>query len=101
MKMLVFTNPRPGRDDEYNDWYSNVHLKDLLSIPGVVGAQRFRRVISDPDGQPQYSYLAVYELDRDFGEVAKELGERAGAGAMVISEALDSEGALITAWEEI
>ena len=41
--LIVLTNPVDGREDEYNDWYTNVHLDDVLKIPGVVGAQRFRR----------------------------------------------------------
>jgi len=41
--LIVFTNPVEGRDDEYNDWYTNTHLPDVLKIPGITGAQRFCR----------------------------------------------------------
>ena len=41
--LIVLTNPVDGREDEYNDWYTNVHLDDVLKVPGVVAAQRFRR----------------------------------------------------------
>ena len=40
---LVRTGPSsPERTDEYNDWYDNVHLPDLLNVKGVVGASRYR-----------------------------------------------------------
>ena len=41
--LIVLTNPVEGRDGEYNDWYTNTHLHDVLKIPGIIGAQRFRR----------------------------------------------------------
>lgn len=37
----VHSNPVPGREDEYNDWYTNQHLSDVLASPGFVAAQRF------------------------------------------------------------
>src|SRR4051812_5666782 len=41
-KFLAFTNPVEGREDEYNEWYTNTHLADLLRVPGLMSAQRFR-----------------------------------------------------------
>ena len=41
-RLVVLTNPVAGREDEYNDWYSNRHLGDVIAIPGIVAAQRFK-----------------------------------------------------------
>jgi hypothetical protein len=30
-QFLVFTNPVEGREDEYNEWYDNVHLGDVAT----------------------------------------------------------------------
>ena len=35
---IVYTNAVEGRDDEYNAWYDDQHLNDVLKIPGVVAA---------------------------------------------------------------
>ncbi len=35
--LIALTNPLEGRDDEFNDWYTNVHLADVLKLPGVTG----------------------------------------------------------------
>src|SRR5262249_25228519 len=64
--MVVFTNPVPGREDEYNDWYNNVPLGEVLRTPGMTCARRYRLV----DGvgsreEPQHRYLAIYELDSE------------------------------------
>ena len=39
---IVFANPLPGREAEFNDWYLNTHLGDLVQLEGWVGAQRFQ-----------------------------------------------------------
>ena len=31
---LVQTNPLPGQEEEFNEWYSGRHLKDILAVPG-------------------------------------------------------------------
>jgi len=37
----VLTNPVEGREAEFNAWYDR-HLHDILRLPGLVSAQRFR-----------------------------------------------------------
>jgi hypothetical protein len=36
----IHSNPVEGREQEYNDWYSNRHLDDLLACAGVTAARR-------------------------------------------------------------
>ena len=40
--LLVFTSPVEGREDEYNAWYNDVHLGEVLTADGFVRAQRFK-----------------------------------------------------------
>ena len=35
---LGLTNATEGRDDEFNDWYDNRHLPDVLAVEGFVAA---------------------------------------------------------------
>ncbi len=95
---VVLTNPvSADAEDEYNDWYNNVHLNDVVAVDGFVSAQRFRIVNVDALGetpQPSHRYLALYEVETDdLDAVARELTTRAG-DAMVISPALDASSAL-------
>jgi hypothetical protein len=39
--MLVHTSAEDGREAEFNDWYDD-HVRELLDLPGIVAAQRFR-----------------------------------------------------------
>jgi hypothetical protein len=64
---LVFANPIPGKEAEFNDFYSNSHMGDLVQLPGWTGAQRFRIVTSvqPPPSTAGYGhgYLIVWELE--------------------------------------
>jgi hypothetical protein len=85
---LVFTRPTPNREDEYNHWYSTRHLADVLKVPSVVAAQRFK--LSQPQADLPGPYLALYELETDDpGAVLAELIRRGGTQEMILSEALD------------
>jgi hypothetical protein len=64
---LVFANPIPGRESEFNDWYTNTHMGDLLQLPGWVGGQRFR-IVTTVQPRPsvagyQHGYLMIWDLE--------------------------------------
>ena len=50
----------PSREDEYNDWYDNVHVPDVLETPGFLAATRY--MIKEPQSGRR-KYLAVYEIE--------------------------------------
>ncbi len=99
-KLLVLTNPKDGRDQEFNDWYTNQHLADVVTVPGFVSAQRFK--LADPLGSTHnHRYLAIYEIESDDPKgVMDELLRRSGTPAMILSEALDLEGASLGLYEQ-
>jgi hypothetical protein len=112
--LLVFSNPKPGREDEYDDWYTNHHLAEILAIEGFHRAQRFRlagaaRMTRDTADAP-WSRLAIYEVEEDAIERADaalyalartERAEALEAGrtpALVMSPSMESD--LRTWWFE-
>lgn len=92
-KFMVLTNAVDGRDDEFNDWYSNRHIPDVLAIPGIVSASRYELAGTQRMTPPwPYRYLAIYDIETDdLDWVAAEIGRRAGTDAMVISDAMAAE----------
>ena len=36
---VVLTNAVEGKDDAFDEWYTNTHLGDVLAVPGFVSAQ--------------------------------------------------------------
>jgi hypothetical protein len=87
--MVVESNPTEGREDEYNDWYGRTHVPQILEIPGIRAAQRYRVSSSRmrPDAQP--GYLAIYELEADdLAGPIDELLARSADGRIEMSDAL-------------
>jgi hypothetical protein len=61
-KGIIYVETRPSspdREQEYNTWYDEVHIPELLALDGIVSARRLRPV--DGDGP----YVALYELEGD------------------------------------
>lgn len=101
---IVMSDCDPDQEDAFNRWYDDVHLPDLLRIPGIVDARRldlapFQSItdpetgalaVSDAGRQPgQFPYLAVYDFETDDVQaVLDEVVRRAGTPDMVISEHL-------------
>ena len=86
--LLVMSDATPGEDDAYNTWYDDVHLADVLNVPGIVAARRFAAVPSVHGELPPAPYLAIYEIDADdLDEVQRALS--VAAKGMDISPALD------------
>ena len=86
--LVVFTNPAPGRNAEFNTWYDEVHLRDVLGVDGFVAAQRFRLAEAQLVDDRSFEYLAIYEIEADDVGAALE-ALNSGSSSMVISDALD------------
>ena len=65
--LVVLSNPVEDAEEEFNAWYDEVHLTDMLSVPGMTTAQRF--VIGPPvlskKAPVPWRYLALYEVETE------------------------------------
>ena len=96
---VVFTKPVDGMEDEYNKWYDEVHVHDVVKVPGVESAQRYD--LAHPgsgDGEPAHRYLAVYEIEGDPAAAMNEMMARFQTDQMPISDALDLPAASMAVW---
>ncbi len=92
--LMVMSNPVEGREDEYNDWYDNVHLGEVLQVPGFVAARRY---VAGPSarGASTHRYLSIYEIEADsLDEALAAL--TAGVRSMRMSDAIDTVD--VAAW---
>ena len=63
--LVVMTNAADGKDAEFNAWYTDVHLPEVLEVEGFQSAQRFKVADATFAGDSQYAYLALYEIETD------------------------------------
>ena len=86
---VVYSNPVKGREDEYNDWYENIHLDEVIAQPGFIGAQRFALEGEPFQGaKPAQRYLCLYEIETDDPSATMN-NLRVAADSMNVSSALD------------
>ena len=55
--MLVGADIPADKEEEFNKWYQEEHLQELLGVPGILNAARYEATKSGP------KHLAVYELE--------------------------------------
>ena len=96
----VLTNPVEGREAEFNAWYDDRHVHDILRLPGLVSAQRFRLSPEQSAATP-YRYLVLYEIETDdLAQTIRELKAKDGTDEIPATTAL-AGGALASFFEPI
>lgn len=99
-KMIVMTKPVEGREEAYNDWYQNTHLRELVALPGIRSARRYRRAHSLVAGD-SYPYMAIYEIEADdLDAVVAGIIEASGSGGIWMSDAIDLGDKYAVIYEE-
>ena len=88
-KLVALTTPLPGKEDEYHDWYNNVHLPELVNGLGMLGASRYE-LVAKMSGADANTYLAIYDVETDdpAGFLGK-VGAFAQSGGMTMSDSQD------------
>lgn len=75
-RLLVLSNPAPGKEREYNAWYEE-HMDLVLTVPGIDAAQRFRfsddQFPADLIPPSDHRFLAIYEVSADPAAVIEAL----------------------------
>jgi hypothetical protein len=76
-RLFAFSDCKdPAREQEFNDWYTNVHLPDMLQVPGMISATRW--MSADNKENEIRRYVAIYEMETDdlkkFNDAVRERG---------------------------
>jgi hypothetical protein len=96
--MIVWSSPAEGADDaEYNRWYDNVHVRDVLDLEGFTSCRRFRvanaqfGLVNTPG-----RYFAIYETDvEDLSCIPDMCAAAVAAGEMPMRWDLFSPGDIV------
>jgi hypothetical protein len=76
---MVLTAPKEGHEAEFNAFYEQQHIPDVLRVPGFTGCRRLRLSQDFASSAGAASYVALYELTTDdpaacIAEVRRRLG---------------------------
>ncbi|GAA3733773.1 hypothetical protein GCM10022239_07460 [Leifsonia bigeumensis] len=64
--LMVRTDLDPAGEEEFNTWYTNVHLPEIVAVAGVRWGKRYRVRRDDasyPSDESIQTYLAIYGLE--------------------------------------
>ena len=99
VKMLVYTNALDGKDDEFNRWYDEIHVPEVLKFTKSVAAQRFRQSDAQPGKPEPFRYLAIYEFDVDSKEAYDSL--TANVEKMNMGSSLDQDKVKVAFYDDL
>ena len=93
--LLVMTNAKDAAQEaDFNEWYDNVHLEDVLMTPGIKKATRYELAGRPREGRGKY--LALYEIETDdpsasaiWAKLNETMDQRKAAGRVVEHPALE------------
>ena len=95
--LIALNRPTDGDGDEaeFNDWYDNTHIDELLSIDGSQSVRRFKIL---QQARIDQAYVSVTEIEADDPAVVmQQLGERASA----ITDTMDRSTSVFVLAEEL
>jgi len=65
--LVVFANPMPGKEAEFNAWYDE-HMRAFMQLPNFVRVQKFKMLSRQGRPDPKFQYLFLFEFKGDQDE---------------------------------
>ncbi|HEY0246647.1 MAG TPA: hypothetical protein VGC45_00160 [Gryllotalpicola sp.] len=92
---MALTNPIEGREDEFNAWYDQEHVPDVVAVECYRSGRRFK--LENTAGAPApWKYLSLYRFEGSVPRMHELLGEASDRHETTMTEAIvDDDGAWI------
>ena len=92
-RYIMFTNAIEGREEEFNNWYNDVHIPDIERTGAFSRGERYEVVPSSYTPDSAHRYAAIYDIEGEDAEAAlKKLKDAFEDGQMLMSDAFDAQG---------
>lgn len=86
--LAVTSRALPGREAEYNRWYDDIHVGEVLALTGFLSCERFR--VLDGEGRETGEFIAHYHVETD-DPAALLQNLFAAAATMRMTDAIDTQ----------
>ncbi|MFT4234577.1 MAG: hypothetical protein QM607_06230 [Microbacterium sp.] len=83
--LIALSNAVSGREAEFENWYWDTHIPEVLALPGFLSANRYRLAGEPGQGAP-YRYATIYEIEGSADEARARLYQTPGLSS---SETMD------------
>lgn len=95
MRYILHVTSRalPGREQDYDRWYDEIHAAEVLALPGFLSCDRYDEL--GPDGQPTGTFVAHYGVETD-DPAALLQSLFAAVPTMRLTDAFDPDSASFT-----
>ena len=98
--LAVQTECTPGQEKAFHEWYDQVHVADVLKVPGFVRGQRFEAIPGLRGELPANRFFALYEFETD-DPAATLTALRHAMRTMHIDASLDMDKIVAFAYAEL
>jgi hypothetical protein len=100
-KFVAMVNAAPGRDAEFNEWHSKVHMPEVLAASGFKSGQRLKLSVPNGADKSPFQYIIIYEGEcADTTKALDALFKAVGEGKVGMSDTLAPEN-WMAVYEEI
>jgi len=96
-QFMVFANPTPGKEDEFNRWYDRIHAPVMIESGDFISAQRYAYSPVQLGGAelPKRAYMVMFTIETDdIARVLADTDRRLKLPRNVPSDALDYKSLL-------
>ncbi|RVQ65154.1 hypothetical protein EKN06_14205 [Croceicoccus ponticola] len=88
-RFVALVNAAPGRDEEFNEWHTSTHMKEVLEHAGFAFSERMKLVPGTTGEGEAYGYLVTMEVETDDPmAVMAKMGAAVEAGKIGVSDCL-------------
>jgi hypothetical protein len=63
--LMALNGAKAGEEAEFERWYDDVHIPEILAVPGFTAARRFRIVDTNVQGSGGWTNVSLYEIETD------------------------------------
>lgn len=99
---IALSDPIAGREADLDAWYDDLHLSQVVDVPGFISAQRYAAVETCDGPIQRKRILVAYEIEADDPKIViGALRERRGTEMLLPCDALDPRSMFAQAYHPV
>ena len=98
-KLIALTASKPGKEEAFKAWYRDVHVSEVLAVPGVSNAHV--TPLGATMGYVPWQQIATFDLEGDDPQaVVDEIQRRIGSGEIQLHDAIEMTAVSLITYDD-